>query len=78
MLPLKNVRFYKSEIAFIFVFVEEIFVSGKSQKNNFSIVEEGYLFCKKLYDLRNNKCWYKLNKFLPQNDISGLLNGRDK
>ena len=50
MLPLKTVRFYKSEIAFIFIFAEEIFAEVYLKKI-FSIVE-GYLFCKKLYDLQ--------------------------
>ena len=49
MLPLKTVRFYKSEIAFIFIFVEEIFAAVnllKKKKKKINIVE-GYLFCKK-------------------------------
>ena len=53
MLPLKTVRLYKSEIAFILIFVEEIFAEVVNLlKNLFNIVEEGYLFCKKLDDLQ--------------------------
>ena len=32
MLPLKTVRFYKSEIAFIFIFVEGIFAEVENLK----------------------------------------------
>ena len=61
MLPVKTVRFYKSEVANIFIFVEKISaeVVNLDQKDFFNITE-GYLFCKKLDDLQE-----KLNKFFP-------------
>ena len=56
MIFLKIVRFYKSEIGFIFIFVEKKFCRGcKSQKNLFNKIEEGYLFCKKLDDLQEKQ-----------------------
>ena len=54
MIFLKTVRFCKSEIAFIFIFVEKNFAEKvvKLEKNLFNNIEEGYLFCKKLDDLQ--------------------------
>ena len=51
MLLLKTVSIYKSEIAFIFISVEEI-LAEVNLKKKINIFEEGYLFCKKLYDLQ--------------------------
>ena len=77
MLPLKTVRFYKSEIAFIFIFAEEIFAEVYLKKN-FQHGWRIFILQKTLWFTRkNNKWWYKLNKFLPQNKISGVLNHRN-
>ena len=50
MLPLKTVTFYKSEIAFIFILQKKFLQRFISKK--ISSMVEGYLFCKKLYDLQ--------------------------
>ena len=53
MLPSKTVKFYKSEIASIFIFVEESFTEVLNLKKELlNVIKEGYLFCKKLDDLQ--------------------------
>ena len=74
MLPLKTARLYKSEIAFILIFVEGIFADVNLKKVIQHSWRRIFILQKTLWLMRrNNKFWYKLNKFLPQNEISGSI-----
>ena len=80
MLPLKTVRFYNSELAFIFTFEEESFAEKvvNLQKNLINRIEEGDLQKTFWFTRKNNSYWYKLQKYLSKSNIFGVLNHRNR